>query len=228
MQFICEIVPSTFLTPLRRTLAQELSNLGYIQTEIATILGVSQPVVSTYLRAQVPQESSLITRPEFKELVSKLLSLIKNEKLTSFELMETICLECQKFRTAGPLCDIHRKNCRYDFSPDCNICFPSAEQSTIFDQKLQLIKELFEAAQQLVSFEERFGRLIPEIGCQFVSILEDSETPTDIAGFPGRIITVKGKGRVVAPPEFGQGATLAKILLFLQKQGSSYLFHARI
>ncbi len=49
MNFICEIVPSILLTPLRRALAQELYKLGKTQTEISQILNVSQPVISTYL-----------------------------------------------------------------------------------------------------------------------------------------------------------------------------------
>jgi predicted fused transcriptional regulator/phosphomethylpyrimidine kinase len=83
-------------------------------------------------------------------------------------------------------------------------------------------KELFEAAQQLINLEERFGGLIPEIGCQFVYSVENSALQEDIAGFPGRIIRVKGKGRIISPPEFGQSSTLALILSFFQQQGSQH------
>jgi predicted transcriptional regulator len=208
MQFICEIVPSTFLTPLRRALARELSNLGFVQTEIALMLGVSQPVVSSYLRTSASQISPLVSKPAFEKIISELVLRIKNESITPIEMMETICKECQTFRTVGPLCDIHRKKNTIDFPPDCNLCFPG-ELTTIFDQKLQITKELFDAAQQLVVSGEKFGQLIPEIGCQFISIIEGSETSVDIVGFPGRIVKVKGKGKIVAYPEFGQGATLA-------------------
>jgi predicted fused transcriptional regulator/phosphomethylpyrimidine kinase/predicted transcriptional regulator len=222
MQFICEIVPFVFLTPLRRALARELANIGFVQTEIARVLGVSQPVVSSYLRTSATQLSPLISRPTFEKIVSDLVSRIKNESITPIEMMETICQECQTFRTVGPLCDIHRKKNTIDFPPDCNLCFPAGELATIFNQKLQITKVLFDAAQQLVACGEKFGQLIPEIGCQFISIIEGSETSADIVGFPGRIVKVKEKGKIVAYPEFEQGATLAKILLHFQKRGSPY------
>ncbi|UCE12466.1 MAG: hypothetical protein JSV04_09750 [Candidatus Heimdallarchaeota archaeon] len=221
MQFICEIVPSSFLTPLRRTLAHELAQLGFKQMEIAHVLGVSQPVVSSYLKSPLSTPSSLTSRSAFEELVSKLISRIKTESVSSLDLMELICQECQQFRAAGPLCDVHRKKSELNFPPDCNICFPSAELAEVFNQKLQATKALFQAAQRLVNTGEKFGQLIPEIGCQFVYITENYNTSADIAGFPGRIVKVKGMGQIVSSPEFGHGSTLAQILSFFQKRGSN-------
>ncbi|UCG01765.1 MAG: hypothetical protein JSW11_19425 [Candidatus Heimdallarchaeota archaeon] len=222
MQFICEIVPSSFLTPLRRALAQELARLGYVQIEIAKILGVSQPVVSSYLKDLKISSTSITSRPAFEELVSGLVMRIKSESTAPIDLMEVICQECQQFRTAGPLCDVHRKKTSMNFPPDCNICFPTSELSEVFNQKLQATRELYEAAQKLVVTEEKFGDFIPEIGCQFVSMIENNEQLADIAGFPGRIVKVKGKGNIIASPEFQQGATLAQILIHFRKNGSPY------
>lgn len=220
MQFICEIIPSSFLTPLRRTLAHELAQLGFTQMEIARVLGVSQPVVSSYLKIPLSAPSSITSRLAFKELVSKLVALVKTETASPMDLMELVCQECKQFRAAGPLCDVHRKKSRINFPPDCSICFPSAELAEVFDQKLQATKELFQAAQQLVNSGERFGQLIPEIGCQFVYITKKYKTSADIAGFPGRIVKVKGRGQIVSSPEFGHGSTLAQILFFFQNHGS--------
>lgn len=222
MQFICEIVPSSFLTPLRRAIAQELANLGYVQTEIAKILGVSQPVVSSYLKDLKVSSSSITSRPAFEKLVSGIILRLRTESTSPIDLMEVICQECQQFRIAGPLCDIHRKKTSMAFPPDCNICFPSSEQTEVINQKLQVTRELFDAAQKLVATEEKFGQIIPEIGCQFVTMIENSEKAIDIAGFPGRIVKVKGKGKIVASPEFQQGSTLAQLLIHFKKHGSPY------
>ncbi|MFX0206506.1 MAG: thiamine-phosphate synthase family protein [Candidatus Hodarchaeota archaeon] len=222
MLFICEIVPSSFLTPLRKALAQELADEGFVQIEIARILGVSQPVVSSYLKAPKSPPSPVTSKPAFEELVSDLVLRIKSDPTPLLDLMEIICQECQQFRTAGPLCDVHRKKTSLDFPPDCHICFPSPGQTEVFNQKLQTTRELFEAAQKLVNTGEVFGQLIPEIGCQFVSIAENSQTVADVAGFPGRIIKIKGKGRVVSSPEFQQGFTLAQILIHFKKHGSAH------
>ncbi len=222
MQFACEIVPSNYLTPIRRTLARELSKQEYTQVEIARILGVSQPVVSSYLKSSEIGTSIITSRPAFKELVSNLLIQAKKGLTSPTGLMEIICIECQKFRIAGPICDIHRKETSFDFPPDCSICFPSADQAAVFGKKLEITKELFEAANKLIAMEEKFGQLIPEIGCQFVYIVEGSNIQEDIAGFPGRIVKLKGKGKIVSYPEFGQSSTLAKILLYFQQQGSPF------
>ena len=222
MQFICEIVPSSFLTPLRKAIALELANLGYVQMEIAKILGVSQPVVSSYLKDTRVSSSSIATKAAFEELVSGLVKRIKSESISLINLMEVICQECQQFRTAGPLCDVHRKKTSINFPPDCNICFPSPELTEVFNQKLQTTRELYEAAEKLIQTGEKFGDLIPEIGCQFISLAENSDNASDIAGFPGRIIKIKGKGKIVALPEFQQGTTLAQILIHFRKHGSPY------
>ncbi len=221
MQFICEIVPTSFLTPLRRALAQELANLGFVQIEIAQILGVSQPVVSSYLKTPSTEKSPVTTRIAFGELVTDLVSRIKNGMTASVDFMEIICQRCQHFRTAGPLCDVHRKKTALDFPPDCNICFPSPEFTEIIDQKLRVTRQLFQAAQELIDTGEKFGHLIPEIGCQFVHIVKKFQSTADIAGFPGRIVKVKGKGTIISPPEFGQGSTLAQIVFFFQNHGSN-------
>ncbi|MHA1978830.1 MAG: thiamine-phosphate synthase family protein [Candidatus Hodarchaeales archaeon] len=222
MNFICEVVPSSFLTPLRRILAQKLSHEGWKQADIGTILGVSQPVISSYLSSSSSNPTTITSNPTFKGLVTKIIRKITEEKITSIQLMEVICDVCQTFRTAGPLCEIHRRTAEMEFLPNCSICFPSETSRKIFDDKLSVTKELYEAAVKLVTSGERFAQLIPEVGCQFVSITEGTQEIKDIAGFPGRIIKVRNKGLIVSYPEFGQGATLAQILGYFKAESSTY------
>lgn len=221
MHFICEMVPSYYLTPLRKIIAQKLSQQGFKQLDIAQILGVSQPVVSSYLKEDYTLKSPLVTRDSFKEFSEVVTKRILEESPSHLTLMELICQECQKYRIAGPLCDVHRRNTSIDFPVDCTICFPSQEQVDVFDRKLKITKELYDAAQLLISYSTQFGELIPEIGCQFVTITEDSQKLEDIVGFPGRIIKVKGLGKIISYPEFNQGSTLAEILLHFRNRGST-------
>jgi predicted fused transcriptional regulator/phosphomethylpyrimidine kinase/predicted transcriptional regulator len=225
MNFICEMVPANYLTPLRRSLAKELSETGMKQADIGKVLGVSQPVVSSYLSSSLTSPSTILDKPAFKELVSRLLKRILEEEISDISLMVEICQECQYLRTAGPLCEVHRRNSNLSFPPDCSICFPSEQDRQIFDEKLSVTKDLYQAAQHLIESGERFAQLIPEIGCQFVSIIENAHEQTnvsDIAGFPGRIVKVKDKGQIVSYPEFGQGSTLAQILKYFFSNGSRY------
>jgi predicted fused transcriptional regulator/phosphomethylpyrimidine kinase/predicted transcriptional regulator len=222
MNFICEIVPSSFLTPLRRDLARKLTKEGWKQADIAKVLGVSQPVISSYLSSSSSTPTSITSNPTFKELSSKLITKIVEGSLANIKLMEEICKVCQTFRTAGPLCEVHRRTTELDFLPHCSICFPSETTRKKFDDKLSITKDLYEAAVTLVNSGERFAQLIPEVGCQFVSITEGSEEIEDIAGFPGRIVKVRNKGQIISYPEYGQGATLAQILGYFKKQSSKF------
>ncbi|PWI49222.1 hypothetical protein CEE45_02455 [Candidatus Heimdallarchaeota archaeon B3_Heim] len=222
MNFICEVVPSTFLTPLRKLIAQKLSNKGWKQADIGTLLGVSQPVISSYLSSSSSTPTSITSNPTFKELVSQIITKVTGDNITNVKLMEEICSVCQSFRTAGPLCEVHRRTAAIDFLPNCSICFPSETSRKIFDDKLTVTRELYDAAVKLVNSGERFAQVIPEVGCQFVSTTEGSQEIKDIAGFPGRIIKVRDMGQIVSYPEFGQGATLTQILLYFKKQSSKF------
>ena len=222
MNFICEIVPSILLTPLRRALAQELYKLGKTQTEISKVLNVSQPVISTYLKPTSESRSSLTNKPVFGELVVHLKNQIIEHNASSITLMKDICSVCQELRTAGPLCEVHRHESNIEFHVDCSICFPSESTRRVFDGKLDITRELYTSALKLINTKERFAQLIPEIGCQFVNIVEGSQDIANIAGFPGRIVKVRNEGKIVSYPEFGHGSTLAQILEYFRKQSSSY------
>lgn len=49
MRLFCETVVNEVLPAVRSILAQELAERGYSQTEIADMMGVTQPAVSQYL-----------------------------------------------------------------------------------------------------------------------------------------------------------------------------------
>jgi predicted fused transcriptional regulator/phosphomethylpyrimidine kinase/predicted transcriptional regulator len=222
MNFVCEIVPSAFLTPLRRDIAQKLSNEGWKQIDIGKLLGVSQPVISSYLSSSSSEPTSITVNPLFEGLVAKIISKVTEESITNIELMEEVCRVCQTFRTAGPICEVHRRTAAMEFLPDCSICFPSETSRKIFDDKLSVTKELYDAAVRLVASGGRFAQLLPEVGCQFVCTTESPDEIENIAGFPGRIIRVKDSGQIISYPEFGQGGTLAQILRYFKKQSSKF------
>ncbi|MHA1971820.1 MAG: thiamine-phosphate synthase family protein [Candidatus Hodarchaeales archaeon] len=222
MQFMCEFIPSFFLTPLRRELALKLSSKGYKQQEIAQILGVSQPVISLYLKERPKVISPIVEKQAFKDLVQEIYDLVLTQSYDPLVLMEKACQECQFFRTAGPMCDIHRKKTSIDFPVNCKICFSSQERRVTFDDKLHITKELYQSACRLVDLGDSFTAFIPEIGCQFVAYVEDSIKGPDIIGFPGRIVKVKSTGKIISYPESGHGSTLAQILLYFRSRGSKY------
>ncbi len=57
------------------------------------------------------------------------------------------------------------------------------------------------------------GYLVPEVQSNFAYGSVGAESPEDVAGFPGRIVNVKGKIRSVGLPEFGGSKHIGRIVL---------------
>ena len=64
-----------------------------------------------------------------------------------------------------------------------------------------------------------FTDFIPEIGAQLCLIAEnqDQDSLQNIAGFPGRIIQVQGRAKIVSRPEFNSSKTTGTFLLKIRK-----------
>lgn len=55
--------------------------------------------------------------------------------------------------------------------------------------------------------------LIPEVQTNLVMALPQAETPSDVAGYPGRLVKFKGTVKAVSCPEFGASSHMARVVL---------------
>lgn len=101
MRLICETVVKDILPAVRSLVAKELDETGYSQTEIADILGITQPAVSQYLSAARGKKVQKITEDEesydeVKDLVDMLAEGRDGERLS-----EEFCKVCTDIRRKG-------------------------------------------------------------------------------------------------------------------------------
>lgn len=214
MRFPCEIVTEPYLAKIRIEAANYLSKKGHSQQAIATLLQVSQPIVSSYLKrtgkspSQVPE---IITR-EAQSIgiqIGELLSIQGNDAIP--QSISLGCQSCKKLRQGGGTCVYHKMLNPY-LEDNCNRCHTSEILIELQINRESIINQLQNIYENLVR-TSKYNYLIPEIGLQIVIGTTDMTNPDDIAGFPGRIIKRKEGLPSTEIPTFGASVTLSKLLL---------------
>ena len=234
---------SDFVPKIRRELVKELhDNRGYNQKEIAKILGISQPRVSQYLSVEKKQIRNMSTQqfqlledqlePIVSQTVKNIVKTLDNGKKTA-ETIPIICYSCRELRMGSALCTLHR----YDYSDlndvidnekNCDLCLKWPKvQSTLTEpeeslgSRLNTLKTL-ETISSLLILKLTFPDFIPEIGAQLclISVSTNKNSLQDVAGFPGRIIQVQGRAKIVSRPEFNASKTNGKFLLDVRNLNS--------
>ncbi|MDY6776785.1 MAG: transcriptional regulator [Candidatus Nanohaloarchaea archaeon] len=101
MRLICETVVKDILPAVRSLIAKELQEDGYTQTEIAGILGITQPAVSQYLSAARGKKVQRIRDDEESYMmVQDLVEMLVNDA-DEEEISEEFCNVCTRIRNSG-------------------------------------------------------------------------------------------------------------------------------
>jgi len=203
---------------VRAFIAIKLSEKEHMsQKKIAEYLGVSQPVISGYLRQkrQLPAKLSPLTTI-IEEMVDAFSMKYKDGERSSQaapDFLSSICTVCKNTRINGSMCSVH-KQYQENLPENCSICITTEKIKTIQERKRLLKKELLTAARTIFSNEEIVA-LIPEIGCQFAVLYTQKKklTANDVMSFPGRIIKYKNQAKILSPPNFGESNLSSELLL---------------
>src|SRR5271157_3648630 len=208
----CETVVKKYLSVLRSSIIQDLQGSSHTQAEIADLLGITQAAVSSYLK-----KLEKVTLPEsmeesIKQFSTTISNKIREESATDLEVLQEICDYCKIMRQAGGLfCRLHQQEST-SLSDSCEICRGTNIDPHLNAERKDILTEL-EKAIHLLQLEENLYQLIPEVQSNLVMALKGAKIREEVAGFPGRIVKVKNKVRVLAPPEFGASGHTADILL---------------
>ncbi|NVM28710.1 MAG: transcriptional regulator [Candidatus Helarchaeota archaeon] len=100
MKTPCEINVKLIIPAVRAVIVQELhEKYGKNQNEIASLLGLTQPSVSHYLRGERGARGLEIVReqPAFKSVQDLIEKLIGN-KMSDMEVIKEICIICMMIR----------------------------------------------------------------------------------------------------------------------------------
>ena len=240
MRTPCEWTLSDFVPKIRRELVNELhTRKGYNQKEIAKILGISQPRVSQYISSEKKQIRNMeaaqfqLMESQLNDVVTRtvndIIKALENNKKAP-ETIPIICYSCRELRMGNALCSLHR----YDYpelnevinsDKNCDLCLKwktapneSVESLNSLDARFNVLKTL-ESISNMLVMKVSFVDFIPQIGAQLCMIFESStpDSPQDIAGFPGRIIQIQGRAKIVSRPEFNSSKTTSSLLIDIRK-----------
>ncbi len=78
-------------------------------------------------------------------------------------------------------------------------------------EKYSVLQELQEAYEMLEGLG--ISSLIPEVQSNIVFALPGAQMPSEVAGFPGRIVRFKDRVKAVGCPEFGASSHMARVVL---------------
>ena len=192
-----------WLNRLHMQLARELRSQGWSQMEIAAMLGTTQSTVSRQYQKLIPNlpgsADSLTVDGWAKEIASGLMSVGPDEPL----LRQRFVIEFQ----FG-----NNQFLRYDKT------FTGMDLEA--NQKEQaMIRRLEWAISRLDS--KLILPVLPQVGLNIASCMEDAVTADDVASIPGKITAVGDVLRTHSRPELGSSKTLAGILLDARKMDDS-------
>jgi predicted transcriptional regulator len=119
----CEIAVKCVLPSVRAMIAKELAVKHKLkQTDIAKLLGVSQPAISLYYRKIRGKTINLENDPDIKKLIENFASSLAGRSLTHKDFIPMFCEICRTIRAKGLLCKMHKV---FDPSIDiekCELC----------------------------------------------------------------------------------------------------------
>lgn len=217
MRFPCELISEPFLARMRVEASKYLYEHGFSQQSIATLLQVSQPIVSSYLKREIKTDSQIpesIGREAEKVglQIGEILAVQGNSGIA--QSIGLGCQSCKKLRQDGGICFYH-KMLNPHLEENCTRCHTSESLIELQIDRENIINQLQLIFKNLVK-TSKYNYLIPEIGLQIVIGTTNMEHQDDIAGFPGRIIKRKKGLPSTEIPTFGASLTMSQLLLLIR------------
>lgn len=123
MKFPCEIVVRDYLPVVRAAMARELSEHYKLkQSQIASLLGVTQASISHYLSAKRGYSLQLSKRHSDLAMMGKKLAKALVEGTSSMQVIATVCNLCKNLRVNDVICELHKKAFTVLKDTTCDIC----------------------------------------------------------------------------------------------------------
>ncbi|TYL40425.1 DNA-binding protein [Natronococcus pandeyae] len=219
MKFVEEIVVDEFLPTVRSLLAGELRERGLTQSEVATVLGISQSAVSKYAHGDVTINDRIAEEERVIALVEELGDGLANGDMTPVQALIEIEVLIRELETGGDLlAQLHEEAVPElaDHGSSFRIHDPESELRTSERVLSSLRRGL-----RLLENASGFATLIPAVGSNLVACTPDAADVDDVAGVPGRIFDVKGKTTIPSSPEFGVSEHVATVLLSARRHGAN-------
>ncbi|MCD6383860.1 MAG: hypothetical protein J7L88_05305 [Thermoplasmata archaeon] len=198
----------TLLPEIRSRVSRRLDYAGLSQYQIAESLGVTQTMVSKYLKKR-PLRFSEPIESHVETLAMEIAnSILKGEEEAS--RVKLLCSQCMELRATKALCPL----CPVSNPRECRVCVDllTGERFTEKDQVVSEIKRAIEIIGKL-----DITPLIPEVRPNIAMCTEKAESAVDVAAVPGRLIYLDGTLKYLSSPRFGVSRHLSRVLLSARK-----------
>jgi predicted fused transcriptional regulator/phosphomethylpyrimidine kinase/predicted transcriptional regulator len=209
-----EIMTDVFLPSLRSLISIELMKRGFSQSKISKLLGITQPMVSTYVNSGASESmkklySLGLSDENISHEINFLIQLILTNQYSAVEYLLNMW---QKLLAGGKVCPLHVK--MYPQLKGCDVCMRMYSSHA---DKDAILKEI-ERCAKIIESSQSFVSIIPEVSSNIARCKDDASAPSDVAAIPGRIIRVGNNARASSKPEFGASKHLSLILLEARKK----------
>ncbi|SEQ54080.1 thiamine-phosphate synthase family protein [Natrinema salaciae] len=218
MQFVEEIVVDEFLPTVRSLLAGELRDRDLTQSEVATVLGISQSAVSKYAHGDVTVNDRIAEDERVRTLVDDLGNGLAAGEISPVQALIEIEVLIRDLEAGGDLlAQLHEEAVPElaDHGASFRVHDPESDLRTSERVLSSLRRGL-----GMLETASGFTGLIPAVGSNLVACTPDAENVDDVAGVPGRIFDVKGRTTIPADPEFGVSEHVARVLLAARRHGA--------
>lgn len=218
MKFIEEVVVEEFLPTFRSMLAEDLRERGLTQSEVATLLGISQSAVSKYAHGEVARNEVFLTDERVNDLVSKVGEELSAGDMSRIQALVEAEVLIRRLEARGNLISTLHEEAMpelAEYSGEFRIHDPESELRTT-----ERVRSSVRRGLRTIENTSGFAGLIPNVGSNLVECTPDATTIDEVAGVPGRIFDVKGRATIPGEPEFGVSEHVASVLLAAREHGS--------
>lgn len=214
----CEMMVDSFLPSMRALVARRLKEDGLSQGKIASLLGLTQASVSTYLSTPAAKQTQALSSfgvgAEEAETYAALLA--EDLKSNPTYAVATLYSIWSRLIGGGDACSLHRSE--YPFLATCDVCMK------VFGPERghpEGAVEHVEGALKSIEGSSLFVRVMPEVSVNVAYAPEGAKSAKDVVAIPGRIVRVRGQARSFMRPEYGASTHLAAILLEVERRRPS-------
>ncbi len=217
MRFLEEVVVAEFLPTVRSMLAGELRDRGLTQREVADLLGISQSAVSKYAHGEVDVNDAVAADERVRELVDELADGLAAGETSRVQALAELEVLIRRLEQGDLLARLHEEAFPPLSDYDGTVAIHDPESDL---RETERVLASVRRGLALLENAGGFAALIPAVGSNLVEALPDARGVDEVAGVPGRLIDVKGRVTVPAPPEFGASGHVATVLLAARAAGS--------
>lgn len=209
-----ELAARYIVPPMKALVAHVLREKGLGQERIARLLGVSQPMVSRYLRRKRSEvlrelEEAGALGDEASSVAAVLASRLLQGDYRGYISLFTSYINTLLVR--GSLCQLHQ---RLDpmVPRDCSIC------SSLFQPGSDPLVLEVEEAVRLFSSAPGAEQLVPNVGSNIVAAAPHASSLQETVGLTGALVRAGDKVVAVGNPAYGGSRHTAQVLLLAKKR----------